>query len=239
MEIIPAIDLLDGKVVRLQRGDYDLKTNYSDDAVSVAKEFVSAGARWIHMVDLNAAKTGRPTNTEVIKKVRQQVDVKIELGGGARSNSTIASMLDMGIDRVIVGSAALKDWAWFENLIEKESFAGKIALGLDARSGKLATQGWTRQSETPATEIARRVKGSQLAAIIYTDIARDGMLSGVNIEATAELINSTDVPIIASGGVSCIEDIKECKRIDCWGAIIGRAYYEGKIDIAQAVKVAS
>jgi phosphoribosylformimino-5-aminoimidazole carboxamide ribotide isomerase len=234
MEILPAIDICDGKVVRLQRGEYDLQTIYSHDPVAVAKEIMAAGVRWIHMVDLDAARTGVPTNTAAAKAVRRAITAKIELGGGARNDRAIEEMLEMGIDRVVVGSAALEDWNWFEQLIGREALAGKVALGLDAREGKLAIHGWTQQLQATAIEIATRLKGSGLGAIIYTDISRDGMLSGANIQATAELIEATDVPIIASGGISSLDDIVDCRRIGCAGVIIGRAYYEGKIDLAAA-----
>lgn len=238
MEVLPAIDLREGKVVRLSRGDYARQTTYHDDPVSVARDFVAAGARWIHMVDLDAARTGRPTNTAAVAAVASAVDAKIELGGGARDTRTVEAMLAGGVDRVVIGSAALTDWAWFEKLAGRQEMAGKLALGLDARRGRLAVQGWTEQLETTALEIAARVAGWPLGAIVYTDIARDGMLSGVNIEATAEIVAATDAPIIASGGVSCLDDVAACRRIGCAGAIIGRAYYEGAVDLARAVEIA-
>ena len=238
MEVLPAIDLREGKVVRLSRGDYARQTTYHDDPVSVARDFVAAGARWIHRVDLDAARTGRPTNTAAVAAVASAVDAKIELGGGARDTRTVEAMLAGGVDRVVIGSAALTDWAWFEKLAGRQEMAGKLALGLDARRGRLAVQGWTEQLETTALEIAARVAGWPLGAIVYTDIARDGMLSGVNIEATAEIVAATDAPIIASGGVSCLDDVAACRRIGCAGAIIGRAYYEGAVDLARAVEIA-
>ena len=236
MQILPAIDLRDGKVVRLQRGDYDRQTTYSDDPVAVAEAFVRAGAEWIHMVDLDAARSGRPTNTAAVRAVRRVVDARIELGGGARDEETIDDLLDAGADRVVVGSAALRDWAWFEKLLQTPRLSGRIALGLDARDGKLATDGWTRQIDATAPDLAARVKGSGLAAIVHTDIGRDGMLTGVNLDATAEVIAATDVPVIASGGVGSIDDVAACKRIVCGGVIVGRAYYEGKLELAEAVR---
>jgi len=235
MEILPAIDLRDGRVVRLARGDYGAQTVYSDDPVAVAEQFVAAGAGWIHMVDLDAARTGRPTNTACVRAVREAVEARIELGGGARDEAAIRAMFDIGVDRVVVGSAAVENWAWFEGLVGRDDLAGRLALGLDARGGKLALHGWRKESEIAATVLAERVRGSGLAAIIYTDINRDGMLTGVNIQATAEVISATDVPIIASGGVGSVEDIRRCRQIGCGGVIVGRAWYEGKIDLAQAI----
>ena len=235
MEILPSIDLLDGQVVRLAQGDYDRKTVYSADPAEVARAFVEAGARWIHVVDLDAARTGRRTNQAAVAAIRAVVDAKIELGGGARDDASVASMLDQGVDRVVVGSAALKDWEWFGRLVQRPELAGRIALGLDARAGQLAMHGWTQQVELSAVEVAGRVRGWPLGAIVYTDIARDGLLGGVNLDATAEMVAATDVGVIASGGVSSLEDLRACRRIGCAGAIVGRAYYEGRVDLAAAL----
>ncbi len=237
MEILPAIDMRDGHAVRLSQGDYDQQTTYSDDPAAIAQTFAQAGANWIHMVDLDAARSGVLTNTEMVKAVRQAVDLKLELGGGARSEDTVRQMLDLGVDRVIIGSAALKDWAWFEALVAKDDLAGKIVLGLDARNDKLAVNGWTEQVEASPLEIAHRVNGWPLAAIVYTDIARDGMFTGINIESTSQLIANTDVPIIGSGGVGSLDDIVACKTAGCWGTIVGKAWYEGKVDIAEACRI--
>jgi len=235
MDILPAIDLRDAKVVRLSQGDYQRQTTYSDDPAAVAKQFVSAGAKWIHIVDLDAAKTGRRTNTAAIAAIHSAVSAKLEVGGGARDDASIERMLESGASRVVIGSAAFKNWKWFEGLLAKPELAPKLALGLDARDGMLAAHGWTAVTELRALDLAARVKGSLLGAIVYTDISRDGMLGGVNISATTDVVNSTDVPVIASGGVGSIDDVIECKRIGCGGVIIGRAWYEGKIDLAQAI----
>jgi phosphoribosylformimino-5-aminoimidazole carboxamide ribotide isomerase len=236
MEILPAIDLLDGAVVRLSQGDYDRKTVYSADPVEVARGLAAAGAGWIHVVDLDAARTGVRGNALAIAAIRSAVDTKIELGGGARDDASVESMLDQGIDRVVVGSAAMKDWAWFARLVARAEMAGRIALGLDARGGRVAAQGWTEQLDLTAVELARRVAGWPLGAIIYTDIARDGVGEGVNLDATAEIIAATDVGVIASGGVRGLDDLRACRRIGCAGAIVGRAYYEGRLDLAAAVR---
>ncbi|MCK4602039.1 MAG: 1-(5-phosphoribosyl)-5-[(5-phosphoribosylamino)methylideneamino]imidazole-4-carboxamide isomerase [Phycisphaerae bacterium] len=239
MEILPAIDLRDGKVVRLEQGDYERQTVYSDDPVAVAETFASAGAGWIHIVDLDAALTGRPTNTASVEAICRAVEARIELGGGARDAAVIDAMLAMGAARVVVGSAALRDWDWFERLVHRADLAGRIALGLDARGGKLTAEGWTKQLDVAPLELARRTRGWPLGAIAYTDISRDGMLAGVNIEATAEIISATDVQVIASGGVTSLDDIRRCKEIGCGGAIIGRAYYEGRIDLGEACRLAA
>jgi phosphoribosylformimino-5-aminoimidazole carboxamide ribotide isomerase len=238
MDILPAIDLREGKVVRLAQGDYDRQTTYHDDPVAVANLFVQAGARWIHMVDLDAARTGTPTNVDAIRAVVQAVDARVELGGGARDTAAVEKMLESGVARVVVGSAAMKNWPWFEALAARDDLAGRLALGLDARNGLLAAHGWTEQLDTSAAEMAARTRGWPLGAIIYTDIARDGMLTGINIEATAEIIQATDVPVIASGGVGNLDDVRRCASIGCAGAIIGRAWYEGKIDLEQACGLA-
>lgn len=237
MKILPAIDIRGGKVVRLERGDYDLQTTYGDDPAATARVFADAGAEWIHIVDLDAARSGRPTNTEAIAAIRDAVDIRLELGGGMRDELTLRSALDAGIDRVIVGSAALRDLHWFEQLVSADDLSGRVVLGLDAREGMLAADGWTTQTECTALEVAHRASDWPLAGIVYTDIARDGMLSGVNIAATAELINVTNVPVIASGGVASLDHLLACKDIGCWGAIVGKAWYEGLIDLARACKL--
>jgi len=235
VEILPAIDLLDGKVVRLERGDYDRRTTYSLDPAAVAHRLADAGVRWVHVVDLDAARTGRPTNTAAVADIRQAVDLRIELGGGARDVATIDAMLAMGVDRVVVGSAALRDWEWFEGLLDRGDLAGRLALGLDCRSGRLAVEGWTKELPATPVELARRVKGLPLGAIVYTDITRDGMMGGVNVEATAEVVAATDVAVIASGGVGSLDDVLACKRIGCAGVIVGKAWYEGKVDLCEAL----
>lgn len=238
MDILPAIDLRDGQVVRLMQGDYGRETIYSSSPADIARKFAAAGCRWIHMVDLDAAKSGQLTNLPAIAAVTAGVNLHVEVGGGIRDDASAQRVLDAGVNRVIIGSAALENWEWFEKLAHRPSMAGRVALGLDARNGKLAVHGWTREMDVTAVDIARRVKGWPLSAIIYTDISRDGMLTGPNFAVTAELIAATDVGVIASGGVGGLEDIAECRRIGCAGAIIGRAYYEGKIDLAQALAIA-
>jgi phosphoribosylformimino-5-aminoimidazole carboxamide ribotide isomerase len=238
MEILPAIDLLNAEVVRLRQGDYAQGTIYSSDPGEVADRIAASGARWIHVVDLDAARSGKPTNRASILAVRKVAcahGMKVELGGGARDEATILAMLRELADRVVVGSAAMKDFPWFESLLKDPEMAPRLALGLDARDGMLAAQGWTEQTSIPAVELAERVCGSRLGAIIYTDISRDGMLSGVNAELTERLVKSTDVPVIASGGVGSLEDVARCQEMGCAGVIIGKAWYAGRIDLAEAV----
>ncbi|MCY2931171.1 MAG: 1-(5-phosphoribosyl)-5-[(5-phosphoribosylamino)methylideneamino] imidazole-4-carboxamide isomerase [Planctomycetota bacterium] len=241
MDILPAIDVRGGKVVRLARGDYDAQTTYSDDPVSVARQFVAAGARWIHMVDLDAARSGVATNADVIGAVAAAVGpggVKVQCGGGLRSTQAVRAMLGVA-DRLVIGSAAMKNWAWFESLLADAAIPNdRLALGLDARDGLLAAEGWTEQLELKAVDLARRVRGSGLGAIVYTDIARDGMLTGVNVPATAAVAGATDVPVIASGGVAGLGDVIACRQAGCAGMIIGKAWYEGRIDLAEACRLA-
>ena len=238
MDVLPAIDICDGKVVRLAQGDFGRQTTYNDDPVAVARMFAQAGAEWIHVVDLDAARTGELANADKVLAIAQAVDLHIEFGGGLRNTQAVETMLAGGASRVVIGSAALSDWSWFEQLAGRDDLAGKLALGLDARAGKLAVSGWTEQLDLSAVEVARRVKGWPLGAIVYTDITSDGMLVGVNIGETGKIIAATDVPVIASGGVASLQDIRRCKAIGCSGVIVGTAYYEGKINLAEAFEQA-
>jgi phosphoribosylformimino-5-aminoimidazole carboxamide ribotide isomerase len=238
MDILPAIDLRDGKVVRLRQGDYDRQTTYADDPAKVARQLASAGASWIHVVDLDAARTGQVTSLHAARKIAETPGVQVEFGGGVRDEATVDLLLEAGMSRLVVGSAALRDWSWFEGLCSRGDLAGRIALGLDAREGRLAVQGWTETLSATAVDVARRASDLPLGAIVHTDIARDGMLAGVNIAATEEVIAATHLPIVASGGVASIDDVSNCLRIGCGGVIIGRAWYEGKIDLSDALKLA-
>lgn len=242
LDVLPAIDLREGKVVRLMQGDYGRQRTYSEDPLAVADAFIAAGAKWIHVVDLDGARSGRRENITTIRELCRRVDgqAAVECGGGVRTRATIQELLDQGVRRVVVGSAALKNPSWFQGLLDDPGLPnGQLALGLDARGEKLAAEGWTEQLEQGPREWAKRMRGSGLGAIVYTDIARDGMLTGVNVEATAALAASTDVPVIASGGVASMADVEACLRANCAGVIIGRAYYDGRIDLAQAVRAAA
>ena len=216
MEIFPAIDIKDGKVVRLIQGDYDQQIDYSTEPDQVAKSFLEAGTNWLHIVDLDGAKTGTVYNLAVLEKILKVGRVKIQIGGGIRSQRIIKKLLDAGAERVIIGTRGIEDWEWFEELVHDSDFAGRIVLGLDARNGKLASHGWTQQTKILAVDIAAKVSKWPLAAIVYTDIAKDGMLAGPNFEQTELVAKSTDIPIIASGGVSSLEDVREINRSSPW-----------------------
>lgn len=243
MDLLPAIDLRGGQVVRLLRGDYDRQTTYGDAPAEQAKVFLDAAARWIHVVDLDAARSGELTNTEHIRAICQlaaQRGAFVECGGGVRDTDRVRMLLDLGVQRLVIGSAAMKDWPWFESLLADASIPSeRLALGLDARDGRLAAEGWTEQLDLLAMDLARQVSGSGLGAIVYTDIARDGMLAGVNVDATAQMVRATDVPVVASGGVTTLEDIRLCREVGCGGAILGKALYEEKIDLRDALAAAA
>ena len=238
MEILPAIDLRSGKCVRLIQGDYQRQIDYADDPVEVAIGFEKAGASWIHIVDLDGARAGKIENLPSIEAIAKATKVKIEVGGGVRSLEDINQLLKTGVSRVILGTKALEDWDWFTELVHRDELAQKLALGLDARDGLLAARGWTEQTEQRAVELAERVRGWPLGAIIYTDISKDGMLAGANLEATEQLARATDVPVIAAGGVTSNADVRALLKLPLAGMIIGRALYEGRIDLVQALQIA-
>jgi len=239
MDVLASIDLRGGEVVRLAQGDYDRQTVYGRDPAAVARQFVEAGARWIHVVDLDAALTGRRTNAEAIEAVCRSADARVELGGGIRDDEAVVDALSLGVARVIVGSAALSDWPWFAALAGRAEMAGKVVLGLDARGDTPAVRGWTEGAGVTVGEVADRARSLPLAAIIYTDIERDGMLTGPNVERTMEVKRRSGHAVIASGGVGGIEDVAACKRAGCDGVIIGRAWYEGRVDLAEACRLAT
>ncbi len=236
MYIIPAIDLREGKCVRLIQGRYNRQITYRDDPVEQAKEFISAGAKWLHIVDLDGAKAGKPINTDTISAIAAQGQLKIEVGGGLRDEASIKQLLDMGIERVIIGTKAVSDFEWFSEMAEK--FSGKIVLGLDARDDKVATNGWTKETSEPLLEFAIKASKLPIAAIIYTDIAKDGMMKGPNLERTKTLAEAVQIPVIASGGVSTISDIKKLSETGVEAVIIGRALYEGTLSLAEAIEAA-
>jgi len=236
MYIIPAIDLRDGKCVRLIQGQYDRQINYDNDPVEQARAFSSAGAQWLHIVDLDGAKIGRPVNTATISAIAELGILNIEIGGGLRDETSIQQLLDMGAKRVIIGTKAVNDFEWFSEMAEK--FSGKIALGLDAKGSKVATHGWTQDSSQTVLEFAAEAAKLPLAAIIYTDISKDGMMTGPNFERTKALVEAVNVPVIASGGVNTIEDIKQLAQFNPEAAIIGRSLYEGTLKLADAIQAA-
>ena len=236
MYIIPAIDLLKGKCVRLIQGEYHRQITYQDDPTKQAQDFIDAGAEWLHIVDLDGARIGKPTNTEEISKIAALGQLKIEVGGGIREESSIKQLLDMGVERVIIGTKAVSDFGWFSQMSEK--FSGKLVLGLDARGSKISTHGWTKEHPQTLLEFAAEAAKLPLAAIIYTDITKDGMLSGPNLERTKALADAVDVPVVASGGVKDIDDIKNLAELGgVAAAITGRALYEKTLDLAEAIKL--
>jgi phosphoribosylformimino-5-aminoimidazole carboxamide ribotide isomerase len=239
MDILPAIDLRAGKCVRLLQGDYARQIDYADDPVAVARQFEEAGARWLHLVDLDGAREGRPSNLPVIERILVATSLKVEVGGGLREVETIESLLAAGVTRCIVGTKALEDWDWFRELVHGPTCRGRLCLGLDARLGRLAVRGWMQELSLTAFEVADRVAEWPLAAIIYTDIGRDGMLLGANIEAMKEMAQRSKVPVIASGGVTDIDDVRHLAELPLLGIIIGRSIYEKQIDLAEAIRVAA
>jgi phosphoribosylformimino-5-aminoimidazole carboxamide ribotide isomerase len=235
MLILPAIDLRGGKCVRLKQGDYAQETVFGDDPAAMARRWVSAGAQALHLVDLDGAKEGRPVNGDAIRQIVQAVDVPCQVGGGLRTEADIVGTLNAGVARVVLGTRALQDPAWVRQMAH--TYPKRIVLGLDARDGKLATHGWLKTSELSVLELAGQFATWPLYAIVYTDIARDGMLNGPNVEAMAELAKSVSLPIIASGGVTTSQNIRDLKDRDLFGCIIGRALYEGKIDLAEIMEL--
>lgn len=239
MLIVPSIDLRGGKVVRLLQGDYARQTTYDVDPRQVAHDYLAAGARWMHIVDLDGAKLGRPVQMETIRWLLAATSgLQVQVGGGVRDTADVDALLDAGAARVVVGTAALENWDWFRKLAAEKKYVGRLVLAIDARDGVIATRGWTRSSGTRAIDLARRVRGWNLAGLLYTDIAVDGTLHGPNLERTRELVSATDVPVIASGGVGAIEHVAALRDTGAWGVIVGRALYEGRIDLAAAIVAA-
>ncbi len=234
MLILPAIDLRGGRCVRLVQGDYARETVFGDDPAATAKRWVGAGATFLHIVDLDGARDGRPVNGDSIRQIVQAAGVPCQLGGGLRSEADIELALGWGVARVVLGTRALQDPAWFESICRK--FPGKIVAGIDAKEGKVATHGWLQVGELTALELARKVAAWPIAALVYTDISRDGMLAGPNLDAMAEMATSVNVPVIASGGVTSLDDVRRLAERGLAGCIIGRAIYEGRIDLSAAIQ---
>jgi phosphoribosylformimino-5-aminoimidazole carboxamide ribotide isomerase len=236
MYIIPAIDLMKGKCVRLIQGQYHRQIIYQDDPIRQARQFSSEGAQWLHIVDLDGARVGRPVNTDAVEAIAALNLMKIELGGGIRDEDSIKQMLDIGAERVIISTKAVSDFEWFSQMAEK--YPAKIALGLDAHGSKVATHAWTQDSPQLLLELAIEAAKLPLAAIIFTDITKDGMLAGPNLERTKAIAQAVQLPVIASGGVSRIDDIKKLAEIGVEAAIIGRALYEGTLNLSDAINAA-
>ena len=236
MILFPAIDLKDGACVRLRQGEMESATVFNADPAAQALAFEAQGFEWLHIVDLNGDFEGKPVNAKAVEDILHAVHVPIQLGGGIRDLDTIVMWLEKGIDRVILGTAAVRNPALVREAAH--DFPGCIAVGIDARDGKVAVEGWAETSEMTAIDLARKFEDAGVAAIIYTDIARDGVLAGLNLETTATLARATSIPVIASGGLASIEDVRnllkpEYKMLE--GAIAGRALYDGRIDPAEAL----
>lgn len=245
MEILPAIDLRNGKCVRLRQGDYAQETIFGEDPVEMAKRWESDGGQRLHLVDLDGAKNGSPENVSVIQDIVKAVNIPCQLGGGIRSEEIVKSMLeDVGIDRVIIGTQALKQPEWFKQIVEK--YPEQVCLGLDARNSMVATEGWLDVSQTSALDLAKEYVGLPLAAVIYTNIANDGMMQGIDEGTMDDFVQLAEMglKVIASGGVTSIQDLINLNEIskthpNLIGAITGRAIYEGNIDLAEAVRLTS
>ena len=236
MILFPAIDLKDGQCVRLLRGEMDAATVFSDDPAAQARDFEAQGFEYLHMVDLNGAFEGRPVNGDAVEAILSAISIPAQLGGGSRDLATIEAWLTKGIARVILGTVAVREPELVREACEK--FPGRIAVGIDARGSMVAIEGWAETSELTAIELAKRFEDAGVSAIIYTDIERDGVLEGLNLEATAELARAVSIPVIASGGLASIEDIKKLVQPEyamLEGAISGRALYDGRIDAKEAL----
>ena len=237
MLVIPAIDLKDGQCVRLLQGRKDAVTAYSNEPAKTAKRWESYGAKLIHIVDLDGAFTGRQTNLDTIIKIRQSVNIPLQVGGGIRNIGNIMNLFSAGIDRIIIGTAATEDPEFLTYACRH--YPGKVLIGIDAKNGMVAIKGWEEVTSLNAKDLVRRLEIFGVAGIVYTDISRDGMLSGPNIDATRDIVENVTIPVIASGGVSCIDDIKDLMKIqNLWGVITGKAIYSGAMDLKEAIQIA-
>ncbi len=234
MEIIPAIDLRNGKCVRLYQGDYEKETVFSDDPVSIALRWQSEGARRLHLVDLDGAAKGELRNLDAIEKIVTAVDIPVQVGGGVRSLETIEHLLNLGVGRAILGTVAVEN----PELVDKacRRYGEQIIIGIDARDGWVATRGWLQQSSTTAGELAARMIGLGARRFIYTDIGRDGTLTSPNFEAVAELLSQVSIPVIAAGGISSVEHLTRLAKLGVEGAIVGRAIYTGDVKLTEAIR---
>lgn len=228
MIIFPAIDILDGQCVRLIQGDYNQEKVYSNSPIDMAKKWEQKGAAYIHIVDLNGAKTGQSVNKAIIQEIAKTVAIPVQVGGGIRSIETIKDYLDAGVSRVIIGTAAINDQVFLQEATE--TFSEKIAVSIDARDGFVATDGWTDTSDVPALELVKKLEELGVKTIVYTDIAKDGMLQGPNLEEQKIIHESTTMDVIASGGVTTKDDVKNLEALQLYGTIIGKALYDGKLE---------
>lgn len=236
MHIFPAIDLLGGKAVRLYKGDYNQVTVYNEDPVQVARDFVQAGAKFLHLIDLDGAKSGSPTNLDTIRRIVSSTDLFVEVGGGIRSIETVDTYLSIGVSRVILGTAAVKNEDFLREALVK--YGDKIAVGVDLQDGFVAIHGWTERSDLTAGAFFAHMQELGVKTIICTDISRDGAMQGTNCELYRRLGDTYKIDLIASGGVSSMDDVKALRQMELYGAIIGKAYYVGAINLKEAIEVA-
>lgn len=239
MIVIPAIDLNDGKCVRLLQGDFSRETVYSDRPVQMARNWQERGAQRLHIVDLDGSRSGSPRNRNVIKDIANVLDIPVQVGGGIRNMETVDAYLEMGVNWVILGTAALKDSAFVAEACK--TYGGSIIIGIDAGDGEIMVEGWTEGTGRSAIDIAKRYEGLGVHAIVYTDIKRDGMETGVNIDATKMMAESVDIPVIASGGVATLDDIEKLLKVESsgiMGVITGKALYTGALRLEDAIRVA-
>lgn len=232
MLIIPAVDIKDGKVVRLVQGRADRETVYGDDPVSAAKAWADQGAKRIHLVDLDGALEGRPLNMKWTLRIVREVSVEVEVGGGLRSSAAVDDLLEAGATRCIIGTKAVEDRDFLADLAER--WAGRISVGMDAVAGRIATRGWVSASELTATDLLGKLYDLSLGEVIYTDIARDGMLGGPNLAEVENMLRACPFPLISSGGVTTPEHVRRLRELGCFGCIIGKAFYDGKMSFAEA-----
>lgn len=233
MQVWPAIDLRGGRCVRLRQGDYTQETVFHDDPATVARQFADAGAKHLHVVDLDGAREGLSVNLPAVQAILAAVDMEVELGGGVRDEQSITELLGFGVSRLVIGTSAIKQPDWFRDIANQ--FPNRLVLGLDARDGRVATDGWLETSDLTAVQLAQQFSDLPLAAIVYTDIATDGMMSGPNTAAMSEMQQNVSLPVIASGGVTTLEDVTSLHQAGLAGCIIGRALYEGTLQLSEAL----
>ena len=235
MRLYPAIDIIDGKCVRLSQGDYSKQTTFAENPVEVAKMWQEQGGEFLHLVDLDGAKSGDMPNAELISRIAKELDIPVEIGGGIRNMEAIEKYLNSGVNRVILGTVAIRNPELVKEAVSR--FGDKIVVGIDAKDSMVAVSGWEEVSEVSALDLAKQMESYGVKTIIYTDIATDGMLNGPNVEAMAEMVAHTSMDVVASGGVTCLEDLKRLKETGVEGTIIGKALYTDHIKLAEAVEL--
>jgi phosphoribosylformimino-5-aminoimidazole carboxamide ribotide isomerase len=233
--VIPAIDLMGGQVVRLRKGDFATKTVYATDPAAVARQFLAAGAERLHVVDLDGARAGKPVNVDAVRAIAA-VGVAVEVGGGLRTLADVERVLGLGVAFAVLGTAAVQRLELVREACAR--FPGRVVCGIDAKGGEVAVAGWEQGSGLPVAEVARRVKAAGASLVEYTDVARDGMFTGVDAEGAARLAREVGIDVVASGGVASLEDVRACRAAGLFGVIVGKALYEGKVDLAQAIAAA-